>query len=252
MRRLVLGSACLIGVVLAAPARAAVLPFTGSLTLAVVSTLYSISVTGAGVAAVAGPGNHLSTLSLPAGVFATTGLTVPITDPAVAPIKGLQLTAANGSGSFVGGAGTMPVIGMLRVCLFYDCASSPLGNLTVPLTVVGAGGTQTAAGLANVTVQGAPWTEGTAALTFHGGPTPVTVMGFAHGPASGTSSTAAASGVVSLVTPILISTDIAGETIPAFGVMTLHFVPEPGTLALFGGGLAALAAAGRRRMRAEP
>jgi hypothetical protein len=77
---------------------------------------------------------------------------------------------------------------------------------------------------------------------------PLTAMGFAHGPASGTSSTAAASGVVSLVTPIRINTNIGGALyIPAFAVMTLHFVPEPGTLALVGGGLAALAVAGGRR-----
>lgn len=75
-------------------------------------------------------------------------------------------------------------------------------------------------------------------------------MGIRHGPASGTSSTAAPSGELQLVTPIVISTSIgASSTIPGFAVMTLHFVPEPGTLILLGAGVVAPGAAGRRATR---
>jgi hypothetical protein len=75
--------------------------------------------------------------------------------------------------------------------------------------------------------------------------------GVRHGPASATSSTAAASGQIQLVTPILISTNSPNPTIPAFGVLTLHFVPEPGTFVLLGLGVAALVRAGAQRRSAR-
>jgi len=76
----------------------------------------------------------------------------------------------------------------------------------------------------------------------------LTRMGFARGPASNTSSTALTSGTVQLVTPIFVSTNIpASPVIGAFGVLNLHFVPEPGTLALLLFGIAGCAALGKRR-----
>jgi len=73
-------------------------------------------------------------------------------------------------------------------------------------------------------------------------------MGFQHGPASLTSSTAAASGQVQLVTPILISNSLSDQAVmPAFGIMDLHFVPEPGTLLLLGSGMAGLVLFGRTK-----
>jgi hypothetical protein len=75
-------------------------------------------------------------------------------------------------------------------------------------------------------------------------------MGFAHGPASLTSSTANPSGQVQLVTPIFISTNIgASAVLPGFAILNLHFVPEPGTLMLLGSGIAGLVAFGRSRAR---
>jgi hypothetical protein len=137
--------------------------------------------------------------------------------------------------------GKMPVKGTAKICLFSPC-SAAAANVSVPLTVVGSGGSATVATFVNVTVIGAPWTEGTAAVGT------ITQMGFVHGPATGTSTTAGPSGVVRLVTPIFVSTNIpASSVVPAFGLLTLHFVPEPGTLVLLGSGIAGLVMFGRSR-----
>jgi hypothetical protein len=148
----------------------------------------------------------------------------------------------------------MAVQGVARVCLFAPCSASPPSNVVVPFTTggvngVGLGGAPVLAtgGLVNVTVIGAPWTAGTAAVGT------VTTMGFVHGPASGGQSSAAAnSGVMSLVTPVFISTDIgASSVLPAFGILNLHFfgiIPEPGTLLLLGAGVTGLGILGRKRM----
>src|SRR5262249_58231827 len=95
-------------------------------------------------------------------------------------------------------------------------------------------------GLNKEAVSGAAWTVGTASVGT------ATRMGFQHGPASLTSSTAAASGQVQLVTPIFISTSQRQfPEIAAFGILDLHFVPEPGTLLLLAGGIAGLVLVGR-------
>jgi hypothetical protein len=75
--------------------------------------------------------------------------------------------------------------------------------------------------------------------------------GFAHGPASLTSSTAQVGGVVQLVTTSKVYTSLTGASpeLPFNGVLRLHFVPEPGTLLMLALGVAGLAAAGRRRSR---
>ncbi len=134
----------------------------------------------------------------------------------------------------------MPLMGQVAICLFAACGAPAGQNVIVPLSVVGAGGTTTATGTVNVTVVGASWTAGTASVPTSQGY--ATQMGFAHGPASATATAAQAGGVQSFVTPIAISTSLAlSPAIPAFGILTLHFAPEPGRLALAATAVAALA-----------
>jgi hypothetical protein len=211
-----------------------------------------VATTGSGTAIVngSGAGGHLASLALPASLFATAGLTTSTTAPTVFPVVGLYLDVANGAGSVaetVGGkiGGAIPLGGVMRFCLFLPCGSA-VANLSVPLSPIGVGGSAFVAAAVNVTVQGAPWTTGTAMRTHS--PFTETITGFAHGPASGTSSTAQAGGVLQLVTPIAFTTDVApANNLLAFGILTIRFVPEPGTALLLAGGIVALGTMGRRK-----
>jgi hypothetical protein len=203
------------------------------------SATVNVSTTGVG---------HITALSIPASPFAAAGIIIPITDPAAAPIKGIQATVHNAAGAFAGATlgGSMSLNGVTKVCLFKVC-SNATANLSVPLSNVGVGGTiavppgSTTASV-NLTVRGAPWTAGTAAVGT------VTQMGFQHGPASASSSTVAASGAIRLVSPIFVSTNIgASAVVPGFAFLDLHFVPEPGTLLLLGSGIAGLVMFGRSK-----
>ncbi len=234
----------------ASQAHAVALGFTGALSLNIASLVTSIP--GAGTAIINGSGaaGHLTGLNLGAGAFATTAFVLPVTDPAVAPIRGVEVTGANGVGAFagIGGAGfggAMPLLGVAKVCLFGACnaigttgSPFPGANIGVPLSVIGAGGAADVGALVNVTVIGAPWTTGTVSVGS------VTAMGGV----SPLSNTGALSGSVTLVTPIFISTNIPSSAIvPSFGFLNLHFIPEPGTLVLFGSGIAGLVVFGRSR-----
>jgi len=235
-------------VLAASGARAAAVPFTTSLVLQI-ATLPPVVIPGAGTVIVNGSagGSHIHSLAFAGSTFATSGLVLPITNPSVFPIAGVHITAHNGAGNFADGGGTlggvMPLAGVAKVCLFGTCAGA-VSNLSIPLSVVGQGGYANPTGAVNMTVIGAPWTTGTAVVVG----TAFTMMGSAHGPASATSSTFAPGGQLKLVTPIYISTHIgASAIIPAFGILTLHFIPEPATIALLAGGVGLLGIIGRAR-----
>ena len=209
-------------------------------------------VPGSGIAGVNGAGapGHLTALDLAGGEFATASQVVDVMDPDIAPISGLQFTANNGAGAFAGAGGdsfggVMPLDGIMKLCLFGECPTAA-GNIDLPLSVVGKGGTAFAAGAGlSLTVKGAPWTTGTAAIRTVDGGTD-TVMGGVS-PLSHTGETG---GTVNLVTPIFISTNVSyWPVLPTFGVLDLHFTPEPGALLLAGAAVASLVALGIARSR---
>jgi hypothetical protein len=102
-------------------------------------------------------------------------------------------------------------------------------------------------------MQHAGWTLGQPTMTLHTANSTISVPalpgGFAHGPASLTSSTAQPSGALQLVTVSKVYTSLmaAWPETPLTAVLTLQFVPEPGTLLLLGSGVAVLAAYGHRK-----
>jgi hypothetical protein len=240
-----------IAMLAAGTARAAVLPFEATLEFSI-STIGPIPIADTGVATVNGSdgGLHLTQLQLGAGAVSGGALTA-VTDPAAFPITGVRVTAANAAGTIAetsGGAltGAIGLPGFMKICLFGTAGAcvAPVSNLSIPLTPIGQGGGAVATGAVNLSVFGAPWTTGVAAIGT------ITSMGYAHGPASGTSSTAQTGGSLRLVTPIYITTNIGAgpnPVIPAFAILTLRFVPEPTTALLLGAGIALLGAIGRRK-----
>ena len=126
---------------------------------------------------------------------------------------------------------------------------------------VGIGGLITVGGDSpiRISLEAAPWTvqtatavdqtdDNTGAAAFHN----VTRMGFAHGPASGTTSTAQPSGVLQLVTPSQVRTNLELGSSRKVAVLTellIHFVPEPGLLMLLASGVAGLLLLGRNRIK---
>ena len=264
--------ALIAALVTAGAAEARVLDFRGTLSLQV-GSLAEIRTTGSGPATLnqstGGLGEHLNTIRIATpGLISGTVKGVPISGvPGLVSIEGTAVLGTGALRPISGGAASaggltqnvLPVAGTVRLCfLFAGCQS----NLPIPLTI---GGTRGAGigGLVTINTFGgagikislvhAPWTVKTALIlnvpTPGGGTTTLSsVAGFAHGPASGTSSTQDVGGVVQLVAPTLVLSNQSGLSgVPIYSVLTLHFVPEPGTLALFGMGIAGVGIAGRRR-----
>jgi hypothetical protein len=233
----------------AAAAYAAALPFEATLVIQLTNTA-PVTVHGTGIAVSnAAIGGRVETLALPSAAIATDGLVVPVTDPAAAPIQGLQLTMDNPAATFVRGGGTlggpMPLAGTFKVCLFGSCPTA-VSNLIVPLTPFGSAvavATSNAALGGMNTVYGAPWTTGTVAIGLS--PT-VTTMGGAHGPLGGASSTFAPGGQIQLIVPVSIVSFNA--IVPVITTLTLDFVPEPTTFVLLASGIVALGLGARRRV----
>ncbi len=108
-------------------------------------------------------------------------------------------------------------------------------------------------------IQGAPWTLGVASIKSVDRTTPngfamstsPTMQGFAHGPASNASNTGMVSGVLQVVTPVKITTNLnpPNATQAAWGVLTLHVIPEPGPTLLLGTGVVMLVWLGKTRTR---
>jgi len=221
-------------------------------------------------------GIHLDTLRL-APTDPADSSPAPVTDPEVTgTIASNIVDGSFGQGGVFapisGAAMSQPLTqnvlaigGIARVCLASPgCGSSlPLllttttGGTAMNTIGLGIGGIVTVGfpGPVRVSLVNAPWQLKTATRiqsTANG--VQITRMhhGFVHGPASNTSSTAKASGVVQLITPVQVFTKgIAGNTtkLALFTSVTLHFVPEPGLMLLLGSGVVGLALLGRSRMR---
>ena len=290
MRRWMVGlaaGALALGVCISASA--APLNFDGTLSTQTSSTLPVLNNTLSGVATLNNSGGslpaHLATLRL-AGSRLAGGTTqmVAITDPNVQGngIASLRITATLGTGTLgpiSGGAAStsvltknvLPVRGLSKVCLL---STTCMDYLPLVLTQhvstsmakgVGIGGLLTIGGGTNpirISVEAAPWTIKTATridqittpMTANGIKVFINVQGngFAHDPSSTTTNTAQPSGVVQLISPMQVVTNLtsgSNSKISLFTIMKIHFIPEPGLLILLGSGVAGLVLLGRQRMR---
>jgi len=273
----------------ALPAAARPLNFEGTLFTQTSTTLPLLANTLGGVATVNGSAGaipaHLQTLRLEGSRLggATTQM-VAITDPTVSAngIASLRITAQLGTGTFApisGGAASttvltknvLPVRGLAKVCLLStQCTNFLPLQLTQHVATsaikgVGIGGLLTIGAGTNpirISIEAAPWTikTGTAIDQITTPMTPggvkqfinVTGMGFAHDPGSLTTNTAQPSGVVQLISPMQIVTNLTSGSnakLSQFSTLRIRFIPEPGMLLLIGAGVAGLALLGRQRMR---
>ena len=273
MRRiawLLAGIALSLGVARTAQAR--VITYHGTLTIESfefrIPTFATLDQGVATVNASAGLG-ALDSLRLTGGF--TGSQIVSLTTTVVFPLLGVQEIVGLGMGTVgpISGErsplsqGTLPLGGEIRLCILRaDCSTW----IPIPLTAggtrgAGIGGLITLNGFGTVglkiSVLGAPWTIGTAVAsngsTPNGAPTTTASrMGFAHGPASGSTSTARPDGVVQLVTPIQVETTLPGlERIGFIASLRLVLVPEPSTASMLGAGVAAMAWLARRRLVAS-
>jgi hypothetical protein len=142
---------------------------------------------------------------------------------------------------------TAPVTGDLRFCLLAPCAT-PLATLTLGLSGVGFGGTAMATnGLFVAQATHSPWTISTA--TLPSSTTSVTAAGFLHGPASNSVTAGLPGGVLQLVAPTLIASNVPALDDSAMFTKLTIMLPEPGQLSLLLAGAALLAGLGGRRRR---
>lgn len=259
------------------------LEFMGTHTIKFTSPPLTVSASGNGIAEVGTNGSgHLTTVQLPRN-FATINTEIPVTDPVVTAggIKSVFLTdvridpqaqggifrpisgAIQGSTTTKLSIATMPLAGTIRICLFYSgCNSGAITQTLAQSTTSGfrigpgVGGTISVGGNTfAISVVGAPWTVGPVTVlnqTSLGGASTLMSTGFAHGPASGTSSTALPGGVLQLVTP----SQVNSPSIPGnnkfsgqINILTLHFIPEPGILLLLSSGAIGMAVMGRKRLK---
>jgi hypothetical protein len=245
-RHLALAALLLAALSPAPAARAGTLPFRGE--VGIVFFPFILAFEGSGVASVNGDGTGgpLTALALPPGVFRATALDFP----GVGGIAQIRVTAANGAGNFTGlgpqgGGGVMPLSGVVKFCILVACDTATT-VLSLPLDPVGAGGSARVMGDFAVTVEGRPWTRGMTTLSTPGAVT--RLEGFAHGPLSGTTSTAQLGGVLELVTPAFVHTSIPGlEELTGYAILRVEFVPEPASAPLLALGLLLLSAGARRR-----
>ncbi len=270
---------------MAGTAAASVLQWEGTNTLLLGDFPRNSRTRGGGVATINGTNGlgHLNSLRLAASRGNVVGtFTQIVTDPDTLAnnIFAIEYDGIGGGtgtlGPISGAAASTTVLtqnqlgvsGTVRLCLLNTtCNVALILNLqgttaNGQLFGVGIGGLITVGADSNIklSIQGAPWTIKTVTLIDEittlneGNKLDVTVKltGFAHDPSSGTTSTAQPSGVVQLVTPSQVKTNLplgSNADVASGQTLFIHFIPEPGLLLLLGSGVAGLALIGRRRLR---
>jgi hypothetical protein len=289
-KRFVWMAAAFLALGMAGVANAAVLNWEGTATI-LWGSFVPGTLTGGGVATINGSSGavpaHLGTLRLAAsrGQIQGTGIML-LTDPdypgnppflryeGVGAGTGTWGGISGGAVSISTGGGILPLGGSVKYCLLSTACTQYIEMvLTQPTTLngvpgpgvkgVGVGGLITGGFPGDIlfSLQAAPWTIKTATVIDQITTSPAyrdfefvtwVAEGWAHAPASTTTSTAQPGGVVQLVTPNQIVTNVpvfSNEKMGSLVILVIRFVPEPGLLLLLGSGVAGLALVGRKRLR---
>jgi hypothetical protein len=249
----------------ATTSKAATLPFSGTLSLEF-ANFATFATIGSGTGTSVGPGGAAS---IPANSFVINSSAIPqnsefvvkgtaVCAPSIA--IGTTLTVPSASAACPNSAendvlsftGTTATGGLNGSNYFTNSAFAARGE--IPIGVIGVGGASTGTAytdpvlgpIVTFTITGNPWTTAMVTSTGMSAGTTVTLTatGFDHRDASG-------QGTLQLVTPALLTLkDPQGNEAsdPIISVMTLNFVPEPGTLLLLASGILGLGMLGRRRM----
>jgi hypothetical protein len=250
----------------AGPASAAMVPFTGTLSIQDPAGQTWLTIPGSGTATVNGSlgGHPITQLTIPGGVFSTAGfatvfgplptfgtvLATPV--PIFATVVNRTITLASGGSctqfhpnvSCPGGG--LAGFGGLSGAVFV-----PLANLSIPLTVIGSGSNvfagNTSVGLA---LSGAGWTTGTV-LAFGSTSLGGTVTSMGVGSRSTDPGSNFVTDRITLVSPISLGVlnPLGQATVPGIATLSLHIVPEPGALLMILSGVLGFAAYERYRSR---
>jgi hypothetical protein len=180
------------------------------------------------------------------------------------------LAAAKGTKVMSLTRNTLPAAGTIRLCNLSGCGGSVAAKLTQTNKGValgpGVGGTFTTTGMSGtkLKVMGHPWTVNSTAVSYRtkkGGIASFTLTGTVKGPLGMTGTTlntvmgtmgSVMGGTLQLVSGIQTTcAGCAGNNSPSGQItrLTLNFAPEPGLLALFTAGAAAVALLGLTRAR---
>ena len=221
------------------PTLAALLPVNVQVQY-LIQKLPPVTFTGSGVGSSVGGG----IATIPADIFSgNPAIVVPIS-PTFVGVTRITVPASsigNPAASF-GPDGAMGLAGSVF--------SDSLHAGGIPLFQVGGGDEP----FAN-TVAFGPLIGDLAGVTWMGGNAVFTVMGAALAIPATIRATAydnrtpGGQGTIQLVAPTTVNTGVFGSY-PLFGILTLTYTPEPGTLTLLGAGVATLAAIGRRKQPA--
>ena len=276
---------------MAGVANAAVMNFSGTATI-LLAEFPPGNISGGGVATINNSAGvipaHLNTLRLAASRGQISGtFTRLVTDPetigdgifaliytGVGGLTGTLGQLSGGTLSTSTGGGIMPVGGLVKICLlstactqflelvFNQPTTTANGGTGTGTKGIGVGGLITAGGYGGIRIslQAAPWTIKSATVLDQitpvaGPPRAISTWvakGWAHGPASNTTTTAQQSGQVQLITPAQVVTNLpfgSSDKMGAVLITVIHFIPEPGLMLLLGSGVAGLALLGRSKMR---